>query len=176
MKNKRILSIVALAAVALLLASCTISVQPAPAPVREYSFASSWRATDTNRWVACDNQQTVFEYSFYAENPAMVRGITEHYLGQISDTKKTAEVSSGWTVDGHRVTMQAVFNAGGGYLPLAAESELENQAIVVTPVQPDPDERGTTRFWVVVEYGGSVGLEYTLPATNVDIYANCTAS
>ncbi len=172
MKNRRILTIVALAAVSLLLASCTISVQPAPAPVRDYTFESNWRVTGTtNEWVACDNRETIFEYSFHAENPALITGITEHYLGIVSDQKKTSEVSSGWLVNGHRVTMRAQFSAGGNYLPLATGPELENQAIVVTPV-PRADERGTTRFWVVVEYG-SLGVEYALPATNVDIYANC---
>src|SRR5690554_3680402 len=176
MKNKRILPIVALAAISLLLASCTISVTPAPAPVRDFTFQSSWRVNNTNQWVACENQQTIFEYTFHADNPAMVQSITEHYEGVVTGEKKTATVNGGWDVSGHRVSEQAVFHAGGGYLPLANGTELGSQAIVVVPVEPNPDKRGATRFWIEVEYGGSVPISYRSPVTTVDIYANCTAS
>lgn len=174
MKKNRIFTAVAITAAAMLLASCTISVQPAPKPVRNYNFASNWKEASTNRPVACDNQQTVFEYSFYAENPAMVQSITEHYKGEVTEQTKTTTVpNSAWSINGNTITVQAVFNAGGDFLPLSTDGELDSQAIVVTPVVP-ADERGATHFHVEVGYGGTAIFNYDLPTTRVPVYANCT--
>lgn len=174
MKNRRILNIFVLGAIALLLASCTLSVQPAPPSVRNFTFQSSWRINGTNQPVSCENLDTVFEYTFYAENPALVTSITEHYEG-VQTGRKTTATNNAFTSSGNTVTGTASFRADGAFLPLAADSELDSQAIEVIPiVPPQPaDKRGATRFWIVVEYGG-LPLTFTSPVRTIDAYANCT--
>lgn len=175
MKKNRIFALAALVVGALLLASCTITVDRPRPPVRNFTFESSWKVTGTNTWASCENRETIFEYSFYAENPSRIVSITEHYVGvETEETKSDNAPRADWDIQGNTVTVQAIFHANGFFLPLS-EGGLSSQAIVPVPIPNDPTRNnGTTRFQVAVEYED--GITYRSPVTTVESYTSCPAN
>lgn len=177
MKKNRIFSIGALLVAALVLAACTVTVEPPRRPVRGFDLATSWQVVGTNQYASCDNLDTIFEYTFYAENPARIESITEHYRGVESGRNVESQPQRRyWDISGNSVTVRAVFEGGKYLLPVSADDDLGAQAIVIVPdpIPNDPTrEIGGTNFHIVVKYDDVVGT-YTLPTTFVKAYAGCT--
>src|SRR5690625_3184103 len=87
MKKNRIITILAMAGAALVLAACTN--QGTPLFPYGFSFESSWIDRNSNEWIICEDVDTRIEYTFRIGEGQRVTEIQEVYKGELlGETKR----------------------------------------------------------------------------------------
>lgn len=187
MKKNRIITILAMAGAALVLAACSARIDVVPAVPHNYRFVTNWETSDTKAHAACDNQTTVLQYSFRMDRASRIDYLVETYTG-VADTSDIrsrvvnpdsslleVERSGGADI----ITVTRTIPGGTNFLPASIDesgSELSSQAIVVRP-KPGPSQQvnnGGSWFELTVHYGADG--EKSFPLSRIYNFANCSSN
>lgn len=181
MKKNRIITILALAGAALVLAACTARIDVIPPAPHSYDVITSWETSDGKELAACDNRETVLQYSFRIDRASRISSIRETYTGALTNDQKrrTVRMNDGAVEVDHTggtdvVTVTHTFRKDSGFLPMSLASGISPEAIVVRPKPAPPKEvaTGAARFSVTVEYGADSRKSFG--TDTIHIFANCS--
>src|SRR5690625_1319802 len=185
MKKNRIITILALAGAALVLAACTS--QGTPLFPHNFEFKSSWTDKDTGEFIVCEDVDTVIEYSFRIGEGQRVSEIREEYVGVHTDETETYSIDPRSNIverkrsgDATTFTVTRTIAAGSEFVPLSlsAEAELGTEAIIVKPIDnPDPVISGDATFRLYIKSGSAgYGIPSSDNAVELTVVSNCESA
>jgi len=160
------------------LAGCQATLTPAPAPVRDFAFATNWQVRETGEPARCEDMLNVWEYGFTVTDPSRVISITEQYVGSAPagvEPRRETRTINRWQSGSDWVRVRHTFPPGDTFVPVSVADDFDAQSIVIVPEPVTPTEwNGETSFRVSVRYETSYG-ERTVssPWWHVDSYRNC---